>query len=86
MKIKVFSIENQGIFTKISLNIFLSLRHCYRGGKWRLRWKSPTASPPNKPTRGWRRSRHLRRVQRPRQGAPENVQLPLRKSVAEPIF
>ena len=34
----------------------------------------------------WCRSRHLRRVQRPRQGAPENVHLPLRKSVAEPIF
>ena len=49
-----------------------SSRHAYHGGRGRLRWKSPTTSPPNKPTRGWRRSCHLRRVQRPRQGGTEN--------------
>ena len=41
--------ENQRIFMKLSLNILLWLRHCYRGGRWHHRCKSPTATPPIRP-------------------------------------
>ena len=49
-----------------------------------------TTSPPNKPTRGWRRSRHLRRVKRPRQGGttsdPETLRFPYRIRCKNPFF
>ena len=49
-----------------------------------------TTSPPNKPTRGWRRSRHLRRVKRPRQGSttsdPETLRFPYRIRFKSPFF